>query len=189
MIKIKTLYDLVVHQINFQKRLGNTLPDKIVTFENINESLAHNNYENIEFQEFSEAITEEDKKEEFIDYLLFFINKYIYLNIDLSKLAIDLNDILWVTKSPQSLHICNEYARLEQSDYFTFIRNHCTFKPWKVRKNESCVDEENLQTESFKKSLFYFRNIAEILFDDYEDFIKSLVSKMSVNIDRQNSGY
>ena len=82
-----TLGDLLRHQIEFQKRLGNALPKSYndVSFDNVQSSLSHNIYQNIELQELMEADAK-DRKEELIDYLLFMLNKYIYLGVDIERI-------------------------------------------------------------------------------------------------------
>lgn len=189
---ICTIYDLLNSQRNFQKSLGNNLPENSNTsFENVQSSISHNVYQMIEFQEFIEA-NDTDRKEELIDYLLFMLNKYIYL-IDINDKksfykSFDLND-LYVKKSEMSVAQCSYYANLEQNSYISLLRNHCTFKPWKVySKEQSCSNAEKVE-DALDKALFYFKQMSEIVFDSYEDFKNHLMHKLEKNVIRQKNGY
>ena len=187
-IDLSSLSKLVDFQRKFQVLVGNEFPKGIVTFENIQESLSQNVYQTIEFQEFMEA-NEEERKEELIDYLLFLINKYIFLGIDLSGRDQSLKGTLWSKHSQASFASCDSLYKLEQNDYISFIRTHCTFKPWKVRDNISCVDDSDLQTEYFMYALTYFKDMANIVFSDYQEFFGFLMRKAITNVDRQMTGY
>lgn len=186
-ICIYSLSDLVNCQKNFQERLKNVLPKDIVTFDNVQESLKHNFFQEVELQEFNEANTIDEQREELIDVLLFMINKFIYLGIDLKDNDQSLLGTLWSFNSSSSFCTIESLARLEQISYISFIRKHCIFKPWKSRNNQNCVD--GFSNEAFIYSLSYYCHMSNIIFDTFDEFYQCLISKMKINIERQNSNY
>ena len=189
--KYLTLGDLLRHQIEFQKRLGNALPKSYndVSFDNVQSSLSHNIYQNIELQELMEADTK-DRKEELIDYLLFMLNKYIYLGVDTE--SIDDYALLGMLFSngscAVSFYACSSLAQTEQQLYMSLIRHHTIFKPWKVRDNETCTNDLAV-FDAFLESLDIFKQMANIVYSSYSEFYKTLITKLDINIERQNSGY
>ena len=186
------LYDVLQNQIAFQKSLGNELPTETTTFDNVQMSLSHSIYQNIEFQEFMEADNLEDRKEELIDYLLFMLNKYIFLADMTVKRILTANPIdktLWSCHEEQSFAQCSHLASLEQETYITLIRNHCTFKPWKKKNGDDCAPDADAIFQSFARALKYFKQMANIVFDSGKEFYDYLEMKMQKNIDRQSSGY
>lgn len=190
MAKIETLLQLLSHQIEFQKRLENPLPNGIVSFECVKESLSQNLYQMIEQQEFLEA-NEEERKEELIDVLLFMVNKYIFLGVyeEVQKCGDTIfNRLLWEMPSCQSFCQCDSLARLEQNNYITLIREHCTFKPWKARNSEECASRQWARIY-FYKALDLFYQMANIVFADNDEFIHYLNKKLNINTDRQDKGY
>lgn len=187
---LNTLHDLLRAQVQFQLRLGNVLPEssKNVSFDCVQTALSHNVYQNIELQELMEADTI-DRKEELIDYLLFMINKYIYLGVKIRALPeYNLREYLFDHHTDASFYTCSALAQTEQQLFISLIRKHVTFKPWKVRDNETCTDEQAV-TDAFFESLSIFRQMANIVYDSYADFICNLSDKLDINVDRQNSGY
>lgn len=192
-IKIETIYDLLECQRQFQLRLNNDVPQYLVTtFAHVQNSILQNVYQAIEFQEFIEAEFEDDRKEELIDYLLFTLNKYIYLmDISIEKQYYTLTYLeeLFVTKSEMSIAACDSYASLEQNSYISLLRNHCTFKPWKIHgENQNCADESKVR-DALDKALFYLKQMIEIVFEDYDEFKRCLFYKIEKNIVRQIKGY
>lgn len=189
--KYLTLGDLLRHQIEFQKRLGNALPKSYndVSFDNVQSSLSHNIYQNIELQELMEADTK-DRKEELIDYLLFMLNKYIYLGVDIESIDdYALLGMLFSNNSGSiSFYACSSLAQTEQQLYMSLIRHHTTFKPWKVRDNETCTNDLAV-FDAFLESLDIFKQMANIVYSSYSEFYKTLITKLDINIERQNSGY
>lgn len=192
-IKIETIYDLLECQRQFQLRLNNDVPQYITTtFKHVQTSIAQNVYQSIEFQEFIEAEFEDDRKEELVDYLLFTLNKYIYLmDISVEKNYygnVFLKD-LFVSKSEMSIASCSNYAALEQNSYISLLRNYCTFKPWKLHgENQNCTDSEQVKL-ALDKALFYLKQMIEIVFEDYDEFERCLFYKIEKNIVRQIKGY
>ena len=186
-----TLGDLLRHQIEFQKRLGNTLPKRYddVSFDNVQSSLSHNIYQNIELQELMEADAK-DRKEELIDYLLFMLNKYIYLGVDIERIDdYALFGMLFSNSSCSvSFYTCSSLAQTEQQLYMSLIRHHTIFKPWKVRDNETCTNDLAV-FDAFLESLEIFEQMANIVYSSYSEFYKALTTKLDINIERQNSGY
>ena len=181
---------LLNKQIEFQKRLGNKLPDSPdnVCFECVQLSLSHNVYQSIEFQEFSEA-NKFDRKEELIDYLLFMLNKYIYLGINAEYAGnAKVRGNLFYEHSNASFCQCASFAQLEFQSYLSLIRSYTTFKPWKVRKDASCTSRSEVEA-AFCQSIRYFCSMADIVFDDYGEFYETLCRKLTINEDRQNSNY
>ena len=190
--------ELLAAQRSFQQRLGNDLPKDFVTFTNVQMSLEHNTYQIVEFQEFLEA-DQEDKKEELIDYLLFMINKYLFLGVELSRplkknhLLIDfskttLKNTLWDDLIDFSIASSSNESNIEQDEYITLIRKHAQFKPWKVRKEETCINQEEA-TLSFYKALEHFRKLSKATYSSYTELLKHLKHKLDVNIQRQNNHY
>lgn len=177
--------DLIGKQIDFQNLLGNEMPKDIVLFENVKTALEHNIYQQIEFQEFMEADSH-DKKEELIDYLLFMINKYIFLGIKCIDSSIF--EKLWDDNVTESLSSASHYASIEQSEFINLVRHHCTFKPWKAEKGENCVDIEKVH-DAFNFSLNTFKRIARMTYNSYYDLYSNIIKKLMINIDRQKSGY
>ena len=185
---LTTIYELLQKQQEFQKFLKNPIPNKIVEFEHIQKALEHNTYQNIEFQEFMEANNYE-KKEELIDYLLFMLNKYIFLGIFLSDFENGyLEDILWGNEKCSSSASCSCYASIEQYEFIKLLRDHCTFKPWKIRENTNCA-ELNYVEDTFKLALEHFRKLAKVTFDSYIDLYSCLIKKLLINVDRQLNNY
>lgn len=180
-----SLQDLLDAQISFQKMLGNSVPDKIVAFEHVQKALEHNTYQNIEFQEYMEADGYE-KQEELIDYLLFMLNKYIYLGVTVCECTV--HDALWGTKMTISQAACPCHASIEQYDFITLLRQHCVFKPWKANTAENCADFTYVY-EAFEQALAQFRCLAHATFIEYYDMLFWLNKKLTVNIDRQHNGY
>ena len=180
-----SLQDLLDAQIAFQKRLGNPIPDKVVAFEHVQKALEHNTYQNIEFQEYMAADGYE-KQEEIIDYLLFMLNKYIYLGITTCKDS--LCNVLWRTPITVSSAACSCYASIEQYDFITLLRQHCVFKPWKANTAVNCADFDYV-LESFEQALAQFRHLAHATYHDYYDMLFWLNKKLAVNVHRQNTGY
>lgn len=181
---------ILKYQAYFQKQLGNNLPESCdkVSFENVQTSLSHNIYQNIELQELMEANVE-DRKEELIDYLLFMLNKYIYLGIDVEKLTnYALMGMLYSHHTEVSFYVCSSLAQTEQQLYMSLIRKSTTFKPWKVRDNETCTESAAV-FDAFLESLDIFKQMASVVYDSYLDFYKTLIKKLDINIERQNSGY
>ena len=189
--RLFTLNDLLSRQLDFQRRLNNKLPQSIVDFGNVQTSLSHNIYQTIEFQEFIEADSIKDRQEELIDYLLFMLNKYLYL-MPVQGVRIPtevyLSGLLWSFNSDESLAQCNSLANLEQNAYITLIRKHCIFKPWKNRDGENCAPF-NAVYATFIQALDYFKQMANIVFSSYEELHECLEMKLKKNVDRQNSGY
>lgn len=183
--RLSTLQDLIDKQMQFQKQLGNAMPDSLVSFENVRMSLEHNTYQQIEFQEFMEA-DNHDKKEELIDYLLFMLNKYIFLGINVVEGSI--LDALWGHEDAYSSAAASCYASIEQFEFIKMIREHCTFKPWKAKTNENCADYAFVY-ESFCMALSHFRKLARMTFDNYYDLHTCIIKKLMINIDRQNNNY
>ena len=100
MIVLNNLSDLVECQKNFQIRVKNNIPQNgFVSFGNVQESLKHNFFQEVEFQEFLEADTIDDQREELIDYLLFLVNKFIFLGADVKDIDQSLEGLLWSFKS------------------------------------------------------------------------------------------
>lgn len=188
MISIETFDDLLECQKDFQKRLGNKLPENTVDFTQVQTSLSHNIYQQIELQEFIEAETRKEKQEELIDYLLFMLNKYIYLGINLDGDQSILGT-LWSTNSSNSEWTIDSLAKIEQSNYISFIRKWCIFKPWKVRVDTDCVADKVALRYLFFTALDSFRQMSNIMFDTYDEFKQMLMKKLQVNIDRQNFNY
>lgn len=189
---IVSFNDLLEHQRYFQIALNNKVPENgIVTFENVQTSIQHNVYQSIEFQEFMEANIK-DREEELIDYLLFMINKYLYLidiNYVFQKGDSSLNGILWSTPDIQSIENCASLAKLEQDFYITLLRKYCTFKPWKVYSvDQNCADPAYAYS-IFMLAINQFRQMANIVYHTYDEFYDALIGKVTKNIDRQNSGY
>lgn len=189
---IVSFNDLLEHQRYFQIALNNKVPENgIVTFENVQTSIQHNVYQSIEFQEFMEANIK-DREEELIDYLLFMINKYLYLidiNYVLQKGDSSLNGILWSTSDIQSIANCASLAELEQDFYTTLLHKYCTFKPWKVYSvDQNCADPTYAYS-IFMLAINQFRQMANIVYHTYDEFYDALIGKVTKNIDRQNSGY
>lgn len=188
MIVLNNLSDLVECQKNFQIRVKNDIPqNNFVSFDNVQESLKHNFFQEVEFQEFFEADTIDEQREELIDYLLFLVNKFIFLGVDVKDIDQPLDGLLWSFKSNSSFSIIDSFSRLEQNSYISFIRNHTIYKPWKSHDNISCVD--GFSNEYFIKSLDYYRNISNIMFDNYGQFYEFLIKKLDINIYRQNNNY
>lgn len=187
MLKFTQLKDLVEHQQNFQKRIGNILPIDFVSFENVQEALRQNFFQEVELQEFMESSTIDDQQEELIDFLLFLLNKYIYLGINSNSFTQSIESTLWSFNSNSSFCNIESLARLEQTSFISFVRQHCIYKPWKVRKEPNCVN--GFVDEYFLYSLDYFKNMANIIFDSYEQFYNMLIKKCQINIDRQNNNY
>lgn len=191
--KLITLFnDLLEHQRYFQIALNNKVPENgIVTFDNVQTSIQQNVYQSIEFQEFMEASLK-DREEELIDYLLFMINKYLYL-MDISfiqqKGDSSLNGILWSNNDIQSIANCASLAKLEQDFYITLLRKYCTFKPWKVYSvDQNCADPTYVYG-IFMLAVNQFRQMANIVYHTYDEFYDALIGKITKNIDRQNNGY
>lgn len=186
---IRMMDELIKRQIEFQKQLNNDLPkDNFVSFENVQNSLAHNVYQTIEFQEFLEA-NKNDRKEELIDYLLFLVNKYIYLGVTEDTLNdISMFGLLYSSKSDSSICVCSALAQVEQNNYISLVRHYTIFKPWKVRTSENCVDTPKV-LESFLSALDDFKQMSNIVFDSYSDFILTLDKKLNLNIQRQQNNY
>lgn len=180
-----TMQDLVDCQISFQKLLNNDIPMAIISFDNVKMSLEHSIYQQIEFQEFLEADIN-DKKEELIDYLLFMINKYIYLGI--KQVDGTILDKLWGNENSSSLAAASCYASIEQFEFIKMIREHCTFKPWKVRIGENCADLKYVYL-CYTNALEHFKRLARMTFNDYDDLCNCIKSKLILNISRQKSGY
>ena len=185
LIEVHTLQNLIDKQASFQKMVGNDVSESFVTFENVQKSLEHNTYQNIEFQEFMEADNYK-KKEELIDYLLFMINKYLFLGVNTVEFT--LYDALWGEETCCSSAACSNYAGIEQYDFIKLLREHCTFKPWKVRTEESCAESKYVY-ETFYQALGHFRKLARVTFDNFYDLQTCLLKKLAINIDRQNNGY
>ena len=183
--KLVTIQDLLNIQIDFQKRLGNDIPNDIVTFENVRMSLEHNTYQQIEFQEFMEADNHE-KKEELVDYLLFMLNKYIFLEV--KTIPGSLIDILWGEENTYSSAAASCYASIEQFEFIKMVREHCIFKPWKARTGETCANRTYVY-ESFNMALGHFRKLARMTFDNYYDLHTCIIKKLMINIDRQKNHY
>lgn len=187
---LSRLDELLKYQMHFQQRLGNSIPKSPdnVSFENVQTSLSHNVYQNIELQELMEADST-NRKEELIDYLLFMLNKYIYLGIDIEKLQDYLIvGFLYERSTQMSFYICSSLAQTEQQLYMSLIRKYTIFKPWKVRANESCT-ESSAVFDAFLESLELFKQMASTVFSSYRDFYETLVIKIDINDDRQSSGY
>jgi hypothetical protein len=186
-IKLESLQDLLNNQINFQKLLGSDIPEKQVKFDDVQMSLSHNVYQTIEFQEYMEADANE-RKEELIDYLLFLVNKYLFLGVKVSD-EYSLEQALWdTTNTCISITSCPNYANVEQDEYITLIRKHCVFKPWKAKSDGNCVVPEEVWL-TFSKALEHFRKIASVTYVSYDELLRCLANKMEVNILRQESGY
>lgn len=183
--KLSTLQDLLEKQINFQKQLNNDIPKELVTFENVRMSLEHNTYQQIEFQEFMEADNHE-KKEELVDYLLFMLNKYIFLGVNIVDGSI--SDALWGHEDAYSSAAASCYASIEQFEFIKMVREHCTFKPWKARTRQNCVDYKHVY-ESFNMALGHFRKLARMTFDNYYDLHTCIIKKLMINLDRQKNHY
>lgn len=183
--KLVTVNDLLSKQIKFQKLLGNDIPVDTVTFDNVKMALEHNIYQQIEFQEFMEANNYE-KKEELVDWLLFMLNKYIYLGI--KGTSGTLFDELWCSQSCPSSSLASSYAEIEQANFIKLIRTDCIFKPWKVRENENCADISAVYN-ALIISLDCFKSLARMTFDSYYDLYSCIVKKLMINIDRQNNNY
>ena len=189
---IVSFNDLLEHQRYFQIALNNKVPENgIVTFENVQTSIQQNVYQSIEFQEFMEANLK-DREEELIDYLLFMINKYLYL-MDISfiqqKGDSSLNGILWSNNDIQSIANCASLAKLEQDFYITLLRKYCIFKPWKVYSvDQNCADPTYVYS-IFMLAVNQFRQMANIVYHTYDEFYDALIGKITKNIDRQNNGY
>lgn len=187
---LTTMSGILEYQAYFQKQLGNALPESCtnVSFENVQSSLSHNIYQNIELQELMEADID-SRKEELIDYLLFMFNKYLYLGIDIDKLkAYSPFDLLYSRHTGISFYVCSSLAQTEQQLYMSLIRKYTTFKPWKVRNNETCT-ESTAVFDAFLESLDIFKQMSSVVFSSYQEFYESLIRKLRINIDRQNSGY
>ena len=189
---IVSFNDLLEHQRYFQIALNNKVPENgIVTFENVQTSIQHNVYQSIEFQEFMEA-NMKDREEELIDYLLFMINKYLYLmdiNYILQKGDSSLNGMLWSTHDIQSIANCASLAKLEQDFYVTLLRKYCTFKPWQVYSVDQICADPTYVYSIFMLAINQFRQMANIVYHTYDEFYDALIGKVTKNIDRQNSGY
>lgn len=182
---IHSLEDLIKKQVDFQKFLGNSLPELVVTFECVQKALEHNTYQNIEFQEFMEA-DKYEKKEELIDYLLFMLNKYIYLGI--YQVEGSLYEALWGDEKCCSSAACSNYASIEQYEFIKLLREHCTFKPWKVREGKNCAELTYVQ-ETFNQALAHFRKLARVTYTDFYDLQQNILRKLAINLDRQNNNY
>lgn len=187
--RIVSVSDLMKSQRDFQTMIGNDLPNGVVSFQNVQESLAQNLYQTVEFQEFMEA-DEKERKEELIDYLLFLINKYIFLGVHPFLDEEDgLFPMLWAKNCDSSFCQCDSLARIEQNNYITLIRRHAVFKPWKASDmKEDCVSREEAQ-RTFRDALAIFKQMANIVYHSYYDFYSHLTAKVQINIDRQNNGY
>lgn len=189
--ELRTLGDLLRRQIAFQKQLGNILPESYdnVSFDNVQSSLSHNIYQSIELQELMEADAN-DRKEELIDYLLFMLNKYIYLGVDVERIEdYHLLGMLFSNGScGVSFYACSSLAQTEQQLYMSLIRCHTTFKPWKVRGDQTCTNDLAV-FDAFLESLDIFKQMANIVYKSYQEFYETLVKKLNVNVERQNSGY
>lgn len=184
------LIDVILAQKDFQKRLGNSIPDYsgIVEFEHVQTAISHNVYQVIEFQEFQESETVEEKKEELIDYLLFLINKYLYLGLNIVLDATIEESLCSPDDMSMSSAMVESLASMEQNYFIQLLRRHCIFKPWRVRTSESCTDKDKVR-KYFMRSLYCFREIANATYDSVEDFIEHLEKKLTINIDRQNNKY
>lgn len=191
MIKeLNTVGDLIKAQIEFQYKLNNSLPNEIVSFENVQQSLSHNIFQEVETQEFFESLTTENRKEELVDALLFMMNKYIYLGIQHTDFSNDSLKHYYNENNNISFSVIDSVFKMEQSLYISFIRKNCIFKPWKSRnENDNCVNNKGALRYAFESSLSCFSKVISIVFDSYEDFCNSLLKKLDINIDRQNSGY
>ena len=187
-LKLSTFYELLKAQEDFQIFLGNPMPAKLVEFEHIQKALEHNTYQNIEFQEFMEANNYE-KKEELIDYLLFMINKYLFLGLFRTDIHnCELEKALWGEEQCSSSASCSCYASIEQYEFIKLLRDHCTFKPWKIHENTNCADLEYVE-KAFTLALEHFRRLAKVTFDSYIDLYSCLIKKILINIDRQYNNY
>ena len=187
-LKLSTFFELLQVQQNFQILLGNDLPKDLVEFEHIQKALEHNTYQNIEFQEFMEADNYE-KKEELIDYLLFLLNKYLFLGLFKTDLHdCQLEEALWSIEQCSSSASCSCYASIEQYEFIKLLREHCTFKPWKIHENTNCAELPYVY-QTFKLALEHFRRLAKVTFDSYIDLYSCLVKKLLINIERQHNNY
>lgn len=182
---MQSLQELLTQQIYFQTLLKNDMPNDIVEFDHVRMALEHNTYQQIEFQEFMEADNHE-KKEELVDYLLFMLNKYIFLGI--KEVDGSMLDMLWGNEDASSSAAASCYASIEQFDFIKLIREHCTFKPWKVRTGENCVETEFI-IKSFDLALTNFRKLARMTFDNYYDLHTCIIKKLMINLDRQENRY
>lgn len=183
-----TLTDLLQRQKEFQDMLGNSMPVQLVEFIHIQKALEHNTYQNIEFQEFLEA-DKYEKKEELIDYLLFMLNKYIFLGVLLTDFKSDyLNIALWGDDQCSSSSACSCYASIEQYEFIKLLREHCVFKPWKIHESTNCADLPYVK-DSFELALEHFRKLAKVTFDSYIDLYSCLIKKLFINIERQFNNY
>ena len=187
-LKLSTFYELLQIQQDFQLLLGNPLPDKTVEFQNIQKALEHNTYQNIEFQEFMEASTYE-KKEELIDYLLFMLNKYLFLGLFRTDVHnCTLVEALWGNEQCSSSASCSCYASIEQYEFIKLLREHCIFKPWKIHENTNCAELDYVE-KTFMLALEHFRRLAKVTFDSYIDLYSCLIKKLLINIERQHNKY
>ena len=126
-----------------------------------------------------------------MDYLLFMINKYIFLGAFLGDKNLGVRKVseyLFSNSSKQSFSQCTSLAHLEHDNFITFIRSNCIFKPWKVKSSDNCSNIE-LANKAFYISLSYFKQMAEIVFSDYNSFCSTLLDTFEKNITRQKNGY
>lgn len=184
------LADLINTQRAFQIRLGNSVPEiNKAKFEHIQTSILHNVYQAIEFQEFLEATTDDDRKEELVDYLLFLLNKYIYLGLDYTIFTQSIIGSLYSSNMRKmSSGVAVSIANMEQNDYLTLLRFDCIFKPWKAKKDDICA-KPIMVYDYFKTAMDYFRHLANMTYDNEEDFLYYLERKININIERQNNNY
>jgi hypothetical protein len=142
-------------------------------------------FQRVEIQEFLEA-SKEEQQEEFIDCLLFLINKYLFLGIadeDTWLMPLFYKDF---TRKDKTM----EYMFRKENDLYLYtIRNYTFYKSWKIRDNKSCVLNKDAIQLSFIKSLKLYNYMLNKAFDSIDDFNTILSYKLNKNINRQLNKY
>ena len=93
----------------------------------------------------------------------YFVRILAFLFISFTSLyCYTLEEALWGKEECSSSASCSCYASIEQYEFIKLLRDHCTFKPWKIRKDTNCAEFEYVKS-TFNLALEHFRKLAKVI--------------------------